>query len=151
MGLPEYVLCIGLPLLSVAFFAYSILHWRTHRMKHGEILPAGVMKEKYGLTYDHYRPPRMNPRRVPEHLRDLLPLARKWGIGDDIIRDDLRQKASVQEKGELEKALSGRERSVFEWLDSLDPASMSREAAAFMFMMSALEEIRVLGKRKSGA
>jgi hypothetical protein len=151
MGLPEYVLCICLPLVNVVLFVFGILHWRRPRMKHGEILPAGVMKDKYGLTSDKYRPPRMNPARVPEHLRDLLPLARKWGIGDDIIRDDLREKASAEEKNELEQAVSGRERSVFDWLDSLDPASMSREAAAFMFMMSALEEIRVLGMHKNGA
>ena len=49
-----------------------VLYRRTHtKMKHGEILAADVMKAKYNLTVEHYKPLRMNPERVPQHLRDL--------------------------------------------------------------------------------
>lgn len=110
-----------------------------------EVLPAGEMKARYHLTIDRYEPPPLNPAVVPDHLRDLLPLARKWGVGDDIIRDDLEEKASEAEKQELQLALRGRTRSITEWLDSFGNALMPEEAAAFMYMLQALDEMHLCG------
>jgi len=113
-------------------------------MKHGEILPADEMKAKYNLTAESYKPPKLDPENVPEHLRDLLPLAAKWGIGDDIIRDDFEQKASEDEKQELKNSLSGRMAEITKWLDSFEAGEpMSDEAACFMTMQLALDEMRL--------
>ena len=100
MTIEEY-LCYGSATI-IAAVIIVVLYRRTHpKMKHGEILPANAMKAKYNLTTGRYKPARLNPGRVPHHLRDLLPIAAKWRIGDDIIRDDFQQKALESEKQEL--------------------------------------------------
>jgi len=71
-------------------------------------------------------------------------LAAKWGIGDDIIRDDFEQKASEGEKQELKESLSGRTAEVTQWLDSFGVGKpMPEEAACFMYMLEALDEMRL--------
>ncbi len=111
-------------------------------MKHGEILPADEMKAKYSLTAESYKPPKLAPEKVPENLRDLLPLAAKWGIGDDIIRDDFEQKSIEDEKQKLKNSLSGRTAEITQWLDSFEAGKpMSDEAACFMYMLEALDEM----------
>ena len=35
---------------------------------------------------------------VPEHLRDLVPLAVKWGMGDDAARADFEAQATQAER-----------------------------------------------------
>ena len=111
-------------------------------MKHGEILSAKEMKKKYNITSDNYIPPKLNPKNVTETLRDLLPLAVKWGIADDITRDDFEQKASEEEKLELKNALIGRMEEITVWLDSLEKDKpMSDEAACFMYMQEAVDEM----------
>jgi hypothetical protein len=78
---------------------------------------------------------------VPDHLRDLIPLAEYWGIGDDPIRHDLLSTASPQEISALRTKLAGRTDAINGWLDSLDSSKpMSDGAAAFMFMILAMEE-----------
>ncbi len=43
----------------------------------------------------------IDPLKVPEDLRDLLPLAKKWAIGDDVERSKFRESVSVEERKEL--------------------------------------------------
>jgi len=134
---------IGLAGIMVVTILTILLN-RRPRMKHGEILPAKEMKAKYHLTADRYKPPRLDAEKVPEQLRGLLPLAAKWGIGDDIMRDDFEQKASEDEKRELKNALAGRTAEINQWLDSFDTGkSMSEEAACFMYTLLALDEMKL--------
>jgi hypothetical protein len=121
-----------------------VLHRRTHpRTKHHEILPIHVFQERYDLTAESYTPPRLDPEAVPQHLRDLLPMATKWGIGDDVIRDDFQEKASEEEKLELQRLLNGKGQAINDWLDSFGNNLMSDEAAAFMYMMLGLDEMEI--------
>jgi hypothetical protein len=107
----------------------------------GEILPADEMKRKYNLSIENYRPIRLNPKRVPAQFHDLIAFAQKWGIGDDIIRDDLHQKVSQEEKQALIIALEGRHKAINEWLDSFGNGKMTEEAAAFMYMLEGFDEM----------
>jgi hypothetical protein len=109
-------------------------------MKYGEIRPSGEMNEEYRLTAEKRPVIRLDAKRVPIDLRDLIPLAEKWGISDDIIRDDFQSKASQEAKSALVKALSGRNKRITQWLDSFT-APMSAEAATFMFMQQGLDEM----------
>jgi hypothetical protein len=88
------------------------------KMKLHEILPANEMKQKYNLMIETYQPRPLDPKNVPEKLRDLVLIAQKWGIGDDIIREDLQKKASDQEKRGLKLSLDGRIKTISQWLDS---------------------------------
>jgi hypothetical protein len=142
MTIEEY-LCYGSAVVIVVVIIV-VLYRRMHpKMKHGEILPADVMKAKYNLTAEHYKPPQLNPEIVPHHLRDLLPIAEKWGIEDDIVRDDFQQKAPENEKQELGKLLSGRGQAINKWLDSFGSNPMPPEAAVFMYMMLGLDEMGI--------
>ena len=54
-----------------------------------EVLPAGEMRAKYGLTTENRPTIRLDPAKVPVALRALVPLAEQFGIGDDLIRQDV--------------------------------------------------------------
>jgi hypothetical protein len=84
---------------------------------------------------------RIDPDRVPVELRDLIPLARMWGLSDDGARGYFVDRASAREKQELRQALHGREQAISDWIDSFAPDDMSDEAGCFMYMLEADEEM----------
>ena len=116
---------------------------RKKSVHYDEILPAHEMKKKYHLTAENRPFFKINARQVPPNLRDLIPMAEKWGVGDDIIRDDLEEKASASEKQEFQNTLKGRTREVRAWLDSFKTKDMPEEAVHFMYMLEALDEMRI--------
>ncbi len=80
--------------------------------------------------------------RVPAPLRPVIPLARKWGIGDDADRGLLGRRVSPAERAKLRRGLPVRvRRQIDEWLNTFAPGSMTDEAAAFMYLLEAYEEI----------
>ena len=137
------ILCIGSLLIIIGIPLYLRYRLTKSKMKHGEIFPADVMKEKYGLTIENYTPQVLDPENVPSYLHDLIPLVTKWGIGDDIIRDDLHKKITEEDKKELIQLLKGRTHEINAWLDSFGSNLMSNEAASFMYMMLGLDEMRI--------
>lgn len=85
---------------------------------------------------------RLNPARVPGELRAVVPFAERWGIGDDAIREAALDAATEEEKSEFAAAVNPYNARITKWLDSFPQGSgMSDEAAAFMFMQSALDEL----------
>jgi hypothetical protein len=137
-----YVIAGAVILMAVICVVYLR---RRPTMRLGEILPSVVMKEKYGLYAENRPTIRLDSSKVPEPLRDLIPMAEKWGIGDDIIRADFEEKATEKDKGEFQNALRGRTADVTAWLDSFDtgpdsPNAMTEEAVCFMYMLEALDE-----------
>jgi hypothetical protein len=113
-------------------------------MRHGEILPANEMQKKYGLYAENRPDIKIYPMHVPENLRDLIPMAEKWGVGDDIIRSDIEEKASDTEKEAFRAKLKDRTKQVNYWLDSYGKEQpMPKEAAHFMYMLEALNEMRL--------
>ena len=121
-----------------------ILRYRSRQMRHGEILPAKEMQKKYGLYAENRPDIKIDPMKVPENLRDLIPMAEKWGVGDDIIRSDIEEKASITEKEAFRANLKGRTKQVNDWLDSYgEGRTMSEEASHFMYMLEALDEMQL--------
>lgn len=90
---------------------------------------------------------RLNPEQVPEDLRHLVPLAEKWGIGDDVDRNAKVERATPAERSELRAAITPVSSRITTWLDSFGKGAMSDEAAAFMYMQLALEEMPADGPR----
>jgi hypothetical protein len=82
-------------------------------------------------------------RRVPENPRPVVYLARKWGVSDDADRGVLVNQASVSERTEMRKALTlNMRRQINDWIDSFSEASsLSGEAAHFMYLLEAYEEM----------
>jgi hypothetical protein len=116
---------------------------RTPRMKHGEILPASEMQRRYNLHGENRPQISIDPQLVPVGLRHLVPLAEKWGVGDDLIRGDIIVKASGEETQTLQDALTPEVRAAIEaWLDSCQDAGKMPEAMVhFMYMLGVPDEI----------
>lgn len=86
----------------------------------------------------------LDASKVPEDLRSLVPLAARWGIGDDVDRNAKVDKATDAERAELKNAIDPLSTRITAWLDSFPVgAPMTDEAAAFMYMHLALEEMTV--------
>jgi hypothetical protein len=47
------------------------------------------MRAKYGLTAENRPTITLDPSAVPPALRPLIPLAERFGVGDDLIRADI--------------------------------------------------------------
>ncbi len=137
-------------LIVILFLSLAVFIWmrtRKRTMKYGEILPADQMQQKYNLYAENRPRIRIDPSDVPENLRDLIYLAEKWGIGDDIIRDDFENKSTAAEKQELQDKLKGRTEAINQWLDTFaDGKALSESAAHFMYMLCAQEEMRLWEK-----
>ena len=112
---------------------------RRARARHG-IAPASELQKQFGLYAENRPIIQLDPKLVPPDLRHLIPLAQKWGIGDDIIRNDLIDKSGEAEKRELHDALAEPSTRITEWLNSFD-GTLSDEAEAFMYMEIALDEM----------
>ena len=85
---------------------------------------------------------KLNPAKVPNDLRPLLALAERWGIGDDVDREAALARATKAEQQTLRRAVEAHGSKITEWLDSFGAdEAMSDEAAAFMYMQLAVDEL----------
>ena len=106
-----------------------------------EVLSAGEMQGKYGLFAQNARRPTLNPSRVPRQLLQLIPMAEFWGIGDDLIREDVVTKAPVEALEALRVAVRANRATLNEWLagPEADPSQPSPEYLAFSNMRMAAD------------
>lgn len=131
-------------IIAVFLIGVVIILWlvsRSARPKIGEIAPANVLQKKYGLYAENRPEIKLDYTKVPDDLQHLIPLAEKWGIGDDIIRSDFEDKATYAEKKELYDAIFYIHDRIGEWLDSFGDNIFFEEHSAFMYMLTANEEI----------
>jgi hypothetical protein len=114
-----------------------------------EVASGKVLREKYGLTAENRPVIHLNASRVPEQLRCWIPLAERWGIGDDLIREDCVDKATPDELQQL-LAWSPDDAVLEAWLTGSESHSPkpSAEYLAFTCLGMAYDSARVT-KRKS--
>lgn len=62
-----------------------------------EVASGRILAEKYGLTAENRPTIKLDPLNVPEFLRLVIPYAEIWGISDDLIREDVIDKASSED------------------------------------------------------
>ena len=124
--------------LAVLIGAYDYVRRARSRR---DIASASDIQKHFGLYAENRPILRLDPVQVPTDLRHLVPLAEKWGIGDDIIRNDLINKSSSAEKRELHDSLYAPFERISEWLASFPGRPLSAEAEAFMYMQTALDEM----------
>lgn len=84
---------------------------------------------------------RLDATAVPDDLRSLVPLARKWGLGDDAIRGQAVDAVTAAERRALIEALAGKVGAADAWIASFAEGEMPDEAAAFMYLLEAVEEM----------
>jgi hypothetical protein len=107
----------------------------TDPQDHFEVLPAGEMRKKYGLTAENRPEIRLNPENVPEAFRPLIPFAELWGVGDDLIREDLVLKAPLAALRELREAVKPVYFDLGDWLAEVESPDFTDEWRAFSCMV----------------
>lgn len=85
--------------------------------------------------------PRLDPARVPEELRGLVAFAQEWGIGDDVERGAKVERATSAERARVRAAVAPFQERITAWLNSFGRDPMPDEAAAFMYLQLAIEEM----------
>ena len=81
-----------------------------------ELSSVEEMRVKYGLVVDNRPPISLNPGNVPQDLRHLIPFAELWGVGDDLIRDDMVRSAPKEAIAELKRIIEAHDDLLDEWL-----------------------------------
>ncbi len=96
---------------------------------------------------------RLNPAKVPAAVSALVPLAEKWGISDDVEREEKVHAATDEELRQLVASLEAIDSdALFEWLagpESYD-ASPTDEYVAFTALTMAIESAKLILKRAHG-
>ena len=112
-------------------------------LQHGQIGTAAELAAQRGPTTPE--PIHLRRDRVPPDLVDLIPLAETWGISDDVLRDEMQERATTAEKQAMGDALKSRHARITAWLDSFPQGQpMSDEAAAFMYMQMGADEMGLM-------
>lgn len=75
-------------------------------------------------------------------MNHLIPHAETWGIGDEALRDDVLRAATVEEAIALVETIDPHLHRIDEWLDSFEEGQMTAEAAQFMYLAEAVEELK---------
>jgi hypothetical protein len=87
---------------------------------------------------------------VPEPVRSLLPLARRWGIPDDGYRSEEVDAASEAELAELTAAAAAAPEQLWDWLvsDSAAAAARSNEHVALTCLTMAFDQAQMRRERR---
>ncbi len=94
------------------------------------------------------KPPKLIDEEVPESLRDLIPLAKKFGVGDDADRDEIMKAASSEELAELEGKVIPKAQEIADWLDTFPETEISDTASFFLYLGLACDEVPLYKQRK---
>jgi hypothetical protein len=109
--------------------------------EHWEVLPTGEMRRKYGLHAENRPLIKLAPERVPEPLWVLSPLAEKFGIFDDLIREPFFAKTPKSELVKLKRTLAEYGHLLNEWRagPEADGPKFSKEYIAFSAMRMGID------------
>jgi tetratricopeptide (TPR) repeat protein len=80
---------------------------------------------------------------VPKELRKLVPFAQQLGLGDDVYRGQAITQVSSEQKEQIIEGVDSLASVIHHWLDSFGKTTMPPEAAAFLYLMTAVEEMRL--------
>lgn len=82
-------------------------------------------------------------KKVPESLKNLLPLTRKWSISDDSEREELVEKADDKEKQELIKLVAPLLNQIDEFLESFKDQPLPEEAILLGNLAELVSELKI--------
>ena len=76
--------------------------------------------------------------KIPDELKALIPLAKKYGVGDDIIRSEIIRRSSDEEIKELISGIGMIKEKIYNLLDSFAESTvMPEEVVRFMYLLEA--------------
>lgn len=80
--------------------------------------------------------------RVPPALRALASAAARYGVGDDVCRPLLMKRMSKKTRDRLNRDAQRLAEPIAKWLDGFAAGAMSDEAAAYMYLLEGLDDLR---------
>ncbi len=83
-----------------------------------EVLRIGELRRRYREMGIKAEPIDFDERDVPPRLKHLIPLARMWGIRDDLLRDDMRHAADPKTLKDLKALVEAATDDLDAWLTS---------------------------------
>lgn len=113
-----------------------------------EVASGEALMSRYGLTAANRPSIRLDESRVPSRFRSWIPLAERWGIDDDLIREDCLSHATKDELQEL-IAFSADDGLLDEWLAGPESKSLapSEEYVAFTCLRMAADSAHFLVRK----
>jgi hypothetical protein len=127
-----FVVCAALLTVYLLFAAGLTI---THRK---------IQQRRYRQRMGEYRKTGLDPYLVPESLRDLIPLARKWETSGVDERRQRQRTATSADKLELSQQIVGHEDMILAWLSLFDSRPKIREAMAFESMLRSFQELQLV-------
>lgn len=108
-----------------------------------ELLTVRELRDRYQLLEFEAHVPRLDPLRVPEQLRYLIPYAQIWGVADDTLRSVMLTRASYESRADLKRVVYAADDLLDDWLagPEADEASPSNEYIAFSAMRMAADSV----------
>jgi hypothetical protein len=88
-----------------------------------EVLTVEEVRRRYKVDGVKAAPAEFDEAEVPDSVKHLIPLAKVWGIGDDLLRDAMARAADPDALRELKIAVLAVDDELERWL-------LSREALA---------------------
>ena len=95
-----------------------------------EVLSVAEVRRRYRLLDIKAQEIEFNEAEVPDVLKHLIPLAHVWGIGDDVLRDDMMAIADPGALKELKRAVRAVDRDFSAWLTS--PKALAKITPAYL-------------------
>jgi hypothetical protein len=110
-----------------------------------EVLSVAQVRQLYRLWGIRAEEAEFDAADVPDSLRHLIPLARVWGVGDDVLRDDMRRAADPEALRELKRAVLEVEDELDVWLTSPEELASGPSPAylAFTNLRTVADAVRI--------
>ena len=125
--------------LAISFIGYLIYEnfYRLPKIKKTkEVTRNNQLEELLGRIHEYE--PKINPGKVPEDFKGYIPLVKKWGINDKILREHLYDSASDTELLELKK-IETHSDSIKRWMNESN--ERTAEIIAFNLTLDAYNEL----------
>jgi hypothetical protein len=103
-------------------------------LKPGDVYPAHVLRDEYGMNAANRPIIHVDAAEVPESLRDLIPLVERWAIPCDVTRGDYFAHQPEEDVARFWHDVLPRAAAINAWLDSLSQNVQRWPAAAVHFM-----------------
>lgn len=108
-------------------------------LKHGDVYPAHVLRDEYGMNAENRPVISVDASDVPDDLRRLIPLVERWAIPCDVTRGDYFDKQSDSDIAEFWHSVNPYVARIDAWLDE-QPEDVGRwpdAAIHFMYFLKA--------------
>ena len=125
------------------------LAWRARAATEGEQFTRFLKTERQWCEDERDRTMSgLDESAVPDSLRGLLPLARRYGVGDDPCRAYFISRTPKREQRQHLELAKPHLDDMQRWVATYRPESLPPEAAAFFWLLEALEEMRLSVQRR---